>query len=155
VIAALLVASVFAAGPCGDPALTAAQLASAQTEADLALALSESEALLGASLLLLDELARPLPERAGLASARLGTACAWWLREARHAEDRAPALRAVLDRPDFAGARDRAPHAAAQARERFKAWVLSLLEDRTTRSFASGVRWLVLGLSGTLAGTVL
>lgn len=154
-IAALLAASVLAAGPCDDPALAAAQLASAQAEPDLARALSDSEASLGAPLLLLDELARPLPERAGLAAARLGTACAWLLREARQAGDRAPALRAVLDRPDFAGARDRAPRAVAQAWERMKAWLLSLLEDRTTRSFASGVRWLVLGLSATLAGTVL
>jgi hypothetical protein len=150
-----LLSTLLLAGPCADPSLAAARLASAQAEADFAHELAEVETGLGTSLLLHDELARPLAERTGLAAARLGTACAWLNRPPAPGEDRAAALRAVLDRPAFMGARDRAPHAVGQVWERLKAWLLSFLEDRTTRSFASGVRWLVLALSSTLAGAVL
>jgi len=151
-VIALLLSAVLTSGPCAEPALTAARLAAAQSEADFARELTDVETGTGATLLQLDELARPLPERTALAAARSGTACAWRARDPRAAPDRSAALRGVLDRPDFRGARDRAPHAAGQLWDRMKAWVMSLLEDRTTRSLASGVRWLVLALSATIAG---
>ena len=150
-----LAALALTAGPCADPALLAARLSASTTEAEFSLQLTAAEESLGTRLLLLDELARPLGERTALATARAGTACAWLQRPTGGVESPLEPLAAVLDRPVFSGARDRAPHAFGQAWERLKAWVLSLLEDRTTNTLASGIRWLVLGLAATLAGAAL
>ena len=150
-----LLGALLAVGPCEDPTLTTARAAAAGTEAELAGVLGPIEAKLGAPLLSPSEQSLPLGDRAGRAAARVGTACALLARPAETLHPPAAEVSAVLDRTAFAGARDRHPHALAEAWERLKTWALSLLGDSSARSFAAGVRWAVLGLALALASAAL
>jgi hypothetical protein len=122
-------------------------MAAARTDAELAAEVTAAEFQLGAMLLPWSERSLPLEVRGARAAARLGTACALQARPTATAEADVAGVTRVLDRPAFAGARDRHPHAVGNLWERLKTWVLSLLEDNSTRSFAAGVRWGVLLLA--------
>jgi hypothetical protein len=146
-LSGVVLALLLASGPCDDVTLTTARLAAARSEGELASEVTGVETQLGATLIPWTERSLPLEVRAARAAARAGTACALHAHADVTAYPGAETVTKVLDRPAFAGSRDRHPHAWGRLWERLKEWALSLLEDNSTRTFAAGVRWAVLALA--------
>lgn len=142
-----LLGLLLVAGPCDDVTLATARLAAARSEAEFSAEVTEAEIQLGAVLLPWSERSLPLEVRATRAALRVGTACALHAAPGVSDHPDVESVTRVLDRPAFAGARDRHPHALGRLWERLKEWALSFLEDTSTRTFAAGVRWAVLALA--------
>ena len=104
---------------------------------------------LGSFSQLSSEASLPAAERAELAIHRIESACGLTAREPAtvpRVPDRAR-LTAILDRPEFANARQRNTNLLEQWFNRAQAWLLSLLETSQAQSFSEASRLLVLALA--------
>jgi hypothetical protein len=144
---ALALLAVAPAVPCQDREAQAAHLRelAAAGSSELSAELERT----GAFAHLPSEAARPAGERAQLAIRRLESACALLERQGigkAPPPDRAR-LTAILDRPEFAHARQRNTNLLEQWFARAQEWLLSLLESSQAQSFSEASRLVVLALA--------
>lgn len=133
-----------AAPPCADLDASVARLHSD----DYLLAAAEAKTALGYPLLRGAETDLPTAEQQLLAAARLRSACALDAAATPAPTGSGDRLTEILDRPEFARARDRNPQAFYQWLRRAMEWLEELLGQKPAQAFASGVRMLVLLLAG-------
>jgi len=144
ILAALLVA----AAPCPGLADDGAALKAADEQA-FGRVLASVEGRRGGPLLSASESKDPVSEQRTLAAERAGAACRADVAEPAHTAVDLPRLSAILDRPEFEGARRRSRGLEALW-NRLWEWLQDLVSLRGTQTFAETTRWIVLILA-TLA----
>lgn len=145
---------VLAQAPCDDVARSSAALESAKTAGDLLFLTNEQRQSTGITLLRPSEEDLPRERARLLAAERLRSACALSTSNVTAPRGDAAALKAVMDRPEFYGARDRDADALQQWFRRLMDWLESLLGERPAQTFADSMRLVVLGLAVVVAALI-
>ncbi|MFL5319562.1 MAG: DUF4129 domain-containing protein [Myxococcaceae bacterium] len=139
---------------CADVSQASAALEQTKSEGDLLVAMKTEEQELGFSLLRGAEQQLPFEKQRMLAASRIRSACALVGQKSAAGVARNPTVTEILDRPEFAGARDRGSDALVQLWRRFTDWIESMLGEKPAQTFADSVRVIVLGLAGALAAVI-